>query len=75
MSSYPLPSIWQAYQTTQDSLRITKRAIKTAHPPARQRLLQRTEIEKQSITEAEELLEKSSKEADALFVLALWATL
>jgi len=74
MNSNPLPPIWQAYKTAQDSFRIAKRAIKTEYPPARQRLLQRTEMETQSITEAECLLEKSNKESDALFVLTLWAT-
>ncbi|HID98796.1 MAG TPA: hypothetical protein EYP59_00695, partial [Thiotrichaceae bacterium] len=74
MNSNPLPPIWQAYKTAQDSFRIAKRAIKTEYQPARQRLLQRTEMETQSITEAECLLEKSNKESDALFVLALWAT-
>ncbi len=46
MNSNPLPPIWQAYKTAQDSFRIAKRAIKTEYPPARQRLLQRTEVTK-----------------------------
>jgi len=70
----PLPPIWQAYKTAQDSFRIAKRAIKTSEPKARQRLLQRTEIETETIIDAEILIEESKNESDALFVLALWAT-
>lgn len=70
----PLPPIWQAYKTAQDSFRIAKRAIKTNDPKAKQRLLQRTDIETETIIDAERLIEESKNESDALFVLALWAT-
>jgi len=72
--SNPLPPIWQAYKTAQDSFRIAKRAIKTNEPKTKQRLLQRTDIETETIIDAERLIEESKNESDALFVLALWAT-
>lgn len=69
----PLPPIWQAYKTAQDSFRIAKRAIKTNEPKTKQRLLQRTDIETETIIDAKRLIEESKNESDALFVLALWA--
>jgi hypothetical protein len=72
--SNPLPPIWQAYKTAQDSFRIAKRAIKTDEPKARQRLLQRTDLETKTTIDAEHLIRESENESDALFVLALWAT-
>jgi hypothetical protein len=71
--SNPLPNIWQAYKTAQYSFRIAKRAIKTNEPKTKQRLLQRTDIETETIIDAERLIEESKNESDALFVLALWA--
>lgn len=72
--SNPLPPIWQAYKTAQDSFRIAKRAIKTNEPKAKHRLLQRTDLETETMSNAEHLIDESKNESDALFVLALWAT-
>jgi hypothetical protein len=72
MWSNPLPPLWEAYKTTEDSFKIAKRAIKTGNPKESQRLLQRTAISLQPIILAEQMIEKSQKETEELFVLALW---
>jgi hypothetical protein len=74
MNSNPLPPMLQAYETARDSFKIAKRAIKTVNSPARQRLLQRTCVDRATLTDAECMIEESQSESDALFVLALWAT-
>ena len=60
--SNPLPPIRLAYETAQDSFRVAKRAIKTQHPPARQRLLQRTYFESHDLTEAERIIAQFKKQ-------------
>ena len=72
MLSNPLPPIWEAYKTTEDSFKIAKRAIKTKNPNERPRLLQRTDVSIHPVDVAEGLIEKSQKETEDLFVLALW---
>ncbi len=69
----PLLPLQQAYKTAHDSFTIAKRAIKTSEPTARQRLLQRTDLETLTILEAERVIIDSHNEVDTLFVLALWA--
>jgi hypothetical protein len=70
----PLLPLKQAYKTAHDSFTIAKRAIKTSEPQARQRLLQRTDLETTTISEAERVIVESYNEVNTLFVLALWAT-
>jgi len=69
----PLLPLKQSYKTSRDSFTIAKRAIKTSEPKARQRLLQRTDLETLTISEAEQSIIESYNEVDTLFVLALWA--
>jgi hypothetical protein len=54
--SNPLPPIRLAYETAQESFRVARRAIKTQQPTIRQRLLQRTQLETQTLNEAEHLI-------------------
>lgn len=74
MNFNPLPPIKQAYDIAQDSFRIAKRALKTQHPPTRQRLLQRTTLEMQTLREAERVINQNIQAAEGIFVLMLWAT-
>jgi hypothetical protein len=73
MNFNPLPPIKLAYETAQDSFRIARRALKTQHP-SRQRLLQRTVLDTQTLSEAERLINQNIQEAKGLYVLTLWAT-
>ncbi|EDN65937.1 hypothetical protein BGP_4745 [Beggiatoa sp. PS] len=72
MLSNPLPALLETYKITEDSFKIAKRAIKTKNPKERPRLLQRTDISVHPVDTAERLIEKSQKEAEDLFVLAMW---
>jgi hypothetical protein len=74
MNSNPLPQMLLVYDMAKDSFRIARRAIKTQEPIAKQRLLQRTCVETQTITNAEHKIKESNKESDDLFVLKMWAT-
>jgi hypothetical protein len=74
MNSNPLPQMLLVYKVTRDSFRIAERAIQTKDAKARQRLLQRTVVENQNITDAKSMIQKSIKESDTLFVLNMWAT-
>ncbi len=69
----PLPSIRLAYETAQESFRVARRAIKTQQPAIRQRLLQRTGLETQTLNEAEYLIIQNIQEAKGLYVFTLWA--
>ncbi len=69
----PLLPLKQLYETAQDSFTITKRAIKTTEPKARQRLLQRTDLETPTSSDAERVITDSEIAVNSLFVLALWA--
>jgi len=69
MNSSPLYSKLLVYETARDSFRIAKRAIKTKEPIARQRLLQRTNVETQTITDAERMIKESHKESEDLQTL------
>ena len=71
--SNPLPPIRLAYKTAYDSFRVAKRAIKTQNPQIKQRLLQRTDFEIHSLTDAEHLIVQNIQEAKGLYVLTLWA--
>ena len=70
MNSNPLPFILLAYKMTHDSFKIAERAIKTKE--AKQRLLQRTCVEKLTLTDAMCMIKEANKESDALFVLNIW---
>jgi len=70
----PLLPLRQLYETAQDSFTITKRAVKTTEPKARQRLLQRTDLETPTSLEAERVIADSETEVNTLFVVAMWAT-
>jgi hypothetical protein len=70
----PLPPIKQVYETAKDSFRIARRVVKIVDPKTRQRLLQHTNVEAQTMTEAERVIETSKQEVEALFVMVLWAT-
>lgn len=72
--SNPLPPIRLAYKTAYDSFRVAKRAIKTEHPQTKQRLLQRTDFEIHTLTDAERLIVQNIQEAKNLYILTLWAT-
>ncbi len=74
MSSNPLIPMRLAYDTAKECYKIANRAIKTKEQTARKRLLQRTRLETEIITEAEAIIKESNKQSDDLFVLALWAT-
>jgi hypothetical protein len=69
----PLTPLWQVYEMAKNSFKIANRALNTTEPKARLRLLQRTNVETLTITEAGYIIEESKKEIDALLVLALWA--
>jgi len=71
--SNPLPPIRLAYETAQESFRVAQRAIKTQQPTVRQRLLQRTQLETQTLNEAEHLITQNIQEAKGLYVFTLWA--
>lgn len=61
MWSNPLPPLWEAHKTTEDSFKMAKRALKTGNPKDRQRLLQRTAISLQPVPMAEQMIETSQK--------------
>ncbi len=71
--SNPLPPIRLAYEAAQESFRVARRAIKTQQPTVRQRLLQRTQLETQTLNEAEHLITQNIQEAKGLYVFTLWA--
>ncbi|RKZ39255.1 MAG: hypothetical protein DRQ49_08220 [Gammaproteobacteria bacterium] len=60
MNFNPLPFILLAYKMTHDSFKIAERAIKTRE--AKQRLLQRTCVEKLTLTDALCMIKEANKE-------------
>jgi hypothetical protein len=75
MNSNPLQPVWDAYNLTQDSLKVIKRVVKTKNPTDRQRLLQRTEMVEQDpqIADVDDEAEASKVTVDELFLVGLWA--
>jgi hypothetical protein len=71
--SNPLPPIRQAYEAAQGCFRVARRAIKTQHPQTKQRLLQRTDFETQTLADAELMIIQNIQEAKGLYILTLWA--
>jgi hypothetical protein len=71
----PLPPIWENYKMSMDGLKVLKRAVKTKNTSDRQRLLQRTFIQKQTpeINNADTIVENAETDIQALFVVKLWA--
>ena len=68
MCSNPLDSIWQAYQISVGSFKITHRAIKQQHV----NLINNLPISIDSSTSQK--VSQAQQEVEALFVFSLWAT-
>ena len=71
MNSNPLTPVWDAYNTSQDAFRITKKAI---NHPDKVILLKKTQLRLQSISDAKTRIIQSNEITEDLLVLSLWST-